>query len=114
MRLYIHRLSPNGLKAIITAEHCGSPVELIDIDLGGGEQHGSAYRAINPNGRVPTLVDGDFVLWESNAIMQYLAEKAGGGRSGQTIYEPVPTLRDGSSGMSRTLGRRRSRSSGNI
>jgi glutathione S-transferase len=77
MRLYVHRLSPNGLKAIITAEHCGSPVELVDIDLGGGEQHGAAYRAINPNGRVPTLVDGSFVLWESNAIMQYLAEKAG-------------------------------------
>jgi glutathione S-transferase len=77
MRLYVHRLSPNGLKAIITAEHCGSPVELVDIDLGGGEQHGATYRAINPNGRVPTLVDGSFVLWESNAIMQYLAEKAG-------------------------------------
>jgi glutathione S-transferase len=77
MRLYVHRLSPNGLKAIITAEHCGSPVELVDVDLGGGEQHGAAYRAINPNGRVPTLVDGSFVLWESNAIMQYLAEKAG-------------------------------------
>lgn len=77
MRLYVHRLSPNGLKAIITAEHCGSQVELVDIDLGGGEQHGPAYRAINPNGRVPTLVDGSFVLWESNAIMQYLAEKAG-------------------------------------
>jgi glutathione S-transferase len=77
MRLYVHRLSPNGLKAIITAEHCGSPVELVDIDLGGGEQQGAAYRAINPNGRVPTLVDGSFVLWESNAIMQYLAEKAG-------------------------------------
>jgi len=77
MRLYVHRLSPNGLKAIITAEHCGSPVELIDVDLGGGEQQSAAYRAINPNGRVPTLVDGSFVLWESNAIMQYLAEKAG-------------------------------------
>ena len=77
MRLYVHRLSPNGLKAIITAENCGSPVDLIDVDLGGGEQHGAAYRAINPNGRVPTLVDGSFVLWESNAIMQYLAEKAG-------------------------------------
>lgn len=77
MRLYVHRLSPNGLKAIITAEHCGSPAELIDVDLGGGEQHDAAYRAINPNGRVPTLVDGAFVLWESNAIMQYLAEKAG-------------------------------------
>ena len=77
MRLYVHRLSPNGLKAIITAAHCRSPVELVDIDLGGGEQQGAAYRAINPNARVPTLVDGSFVLWESNAIMQYLAEKAG-------------------------------------
>jgi len=77
MRLYVHRLSPNGLKAIVTAEYCGSSVELVDIDLGGGEQHGAAYRAINPNGRVPTLVDDTFILWESNAIMQYLAEKAG-------------------------------------
>lgn len=77
MRLYVHRLSPNALKAIITAEYCGSPVELIDVDLGGGEQHGAAYRAINPNGRVPCLVDGSFILWESNAIMQYLAGRAG-------------------------------------
>src|SRR5437868_2922509 len=77
MRLYVHRLSPNALKAMITAEHCGSPVELVDVDLGGGEQRGDPYRAINPNGLVPALVDGDFTLWESNAIMQYLAEKAG-------------------------------------
>jgi glutathione S-transferase len=77
MRLYVHRLSPNALKTMITAEYCGLPVELIDVDLGGGEQRGDAYRAINPNGRVPALVDGDFVLWESNAIMQYIADKAG-------------------------------------
>ena len=77
MRLYVHRLSPNALKTIITAEHCGSPVELVDVDLGGGEQRRGAYLAINPNGLVPALVDGDFTLWESNAIMQYLAESAG-------------------------------------
>lgn len=77
MRLYVHRLSPNALKTIITAEHCKSPVELVDVDLGGGEQRSEAYRAINPNGRVPALVDGDFTLWESNAIMQYLADQAG-------------------------------------
>jgi glutathione S-transferase len=77
MRLYVHRLSPNALKAMITAEHCGSSVELVDIDLGAGEQHSADYRAINPNGRVPCLVDGSFVLWESNAIMQYLAGKGG-------------------------------------
>lgn len=89
MRLYVHRLSPNALKTIITAEHCGSPVELVDVDLGGGEQRSEAYLAINPNGRVPTLVDGNFVLWESNAIMQYLAEKAGE----RTIWPDNPRVR---------------------
>lgn len=77
MRLYVHRLSPNAIKTIVTAEYCGLPVELIDVDLGGGEQRRDAYLSINPNGRVPALVDGDFTLWESNAIMQYLADKAG-------------------------------------
>ena len=43
------------------------------VDLSRGEQRTPDYLALNPTGRTPTLVDGDFVLWESNAIMQYLA-----------------------------------------
>lgn len=89
MRLYVHRLSPNALKTLITAKHCGSQVELVEIDLSGGEQRGETYRAINPNGRVPALVDDDFILWESNAIMQYLAEKAGE----RTIWPQDPRAR---------------------
>jgi glutathione S-transferase len=47
--------------------------ERIDAGMQFGRNHDSDYLAMNPNGRVPTLVDGDFVLWESNSIMRYLA-----------------------------------------
>jgi len=55
------------------------------INVGGafGKNNEPAYLAMNPNGRVPTLVDGDFVLWESNSIMRYLALAY---RPGSTIY----------------------------
>jgi glutathione S-transferase len=46
--------------------------ERIDAGMAFGRNHEPEYLAMNPNGRVPTLVDGDFVLWESNSIMRYL------------------------------------------
>jgi glutathione S-transferase len=46
--------------------------ERIDAGMAFGRNRGPDYLAMNPNGRVPTLVDGDFVLWESNSIMRYL------------------------------------------
>ncbi len=55
----------------------------IDAGMAFGRNHEPAYLAMNPNGRVPTLVDGDFVLWESNSIMRYLALAY---RPGSTIY----------------------------
>src|SRR5207244_13138194 len=58
------------------------PVELVYVDLQKGEQNLPAYLKLNPNHRVPVLEDGDFCLWESRAIMQYLADKT----PGQTIY----------------------------
>lgn len=56
-------------------EELGLPYSLVVVDLMKGEQRGEAYRALNPTGRVPTLVDGDLRLWESNAIILYLADK---------------------------------------
>ena len=56
------------------AAHFGIPLELEFVDL--TKPRTADYLALNPTGRAPTLVDGDFVLWESNAIMQYLASRA--------------------------------------
>lgn len=53
------------------------PIEYIYLDLGKGEHLTPDYWKLNPNAKVPTLVDGESVLWESNAIMCYLADKAG-------------------------------------
>ena len=60
-------------------EELGQPYEQVDIDPRGESSKTPEYLALNPNGRVPTLVDGDTVLWESMAINLYLAEKYDGG-----------------------------------
>ena len=72
--------TPNGWKASITLEELELPYELHAIDLSSGEQKKPWFTAINPNGRIPAIVDrgnGDFAVFESGAIMIYLAEKAG-------------------------------------
>lgn len=51
------------------------PYELREVDMMAGEHRGEAFLALNPNGQVPVLVDGDFVLAESNAILRYLCTK---------------------------------------
>ena len=76
MKLYYFE-SLNGRKACAVAKHLGSPVEHVRIDLGKGENRTPDYLAINPNGKVPALVDGDLGLWEANAIMAHLARVAG-------------------------------------
>ncbi|MEP6771026.1 MAG: glutathione S-transferase family protein, partial [Polaromonas sp.] len=76
MKLYYsNTLNPRKVCAL--AQHLQSPVEFIWVELGKGEHLSPAFRAMNPNAKVPVLVDDDLVLWESNAIMCYLAEKAG-------------------------------------
>jgi glutathione S-transferase len=77
MRLHIVPGSPNSRKVEAVIQHLGLEVEIAEHDLFAGELRKPSYLAINPNARVPTLEDGKFVLWESNAIMQYLADKAG-------------------------------------
>ena len=75
MRLYGFPPSPNTWKVRAVAAHIGLPLELEFVDLSKGQQQTPEYLALNPTGRAPVLVDGDFILWESNAIMQYLADR---------------------------------------
>jgi glutathione S-transferase len=73
--------TPNGYKASITLEELGLPYTLHVIDLSSGAQKEPWFLAINPNGRIPVIVDrgnDDFAVFESGAIMLYLAERAGG------------------------------------
>ncbi|HVU19892.1 MAG TPA: glutathione S-transferase N-terminal domain-containing protein [Rhizomicrobium sp.] len=72
--------TPNGWKASVTLEELGLPYETHAIELGKGQQKEPWFLKINPNGRIPAIVDrdeGDFAVFESGAIMIYLAEKAG-------------------------------------
>ena len=78
MKLYFHPMSGNSRRVLLTAEHLQVPLERVVIDLPKGEQKGAPHLARNPNARVPVLEDGDFVLWESRAIMQYLCDKTPG------------------------------------
>lgn len=72
--------TPNGWKASVALEELELPYEVHRIDLGALQQKEPWFLAINPNGRIPAMVDreaGDFAVFESGAILIYLAEKAG-------------------------------------
>lgn len=72
--------TPNGWKASICLEELGLPYEVHTINLLAGEQKAPEYLRINPNGRIPGIVDrdeGNFAVFESGAILIYLAEKTG-------------------------------------
>ena len=69
--------SPNPSKVALFLEEAGLPYEAIPIDTRRGDQFSPAFLAINPNGKVPAIVDGGAVVFDSNAILLYLAEKTG-------------------------------------
>jgi glutathione S-transferase len=75
MKLYYFPASPNSRKAHAVAIHLGLPLDLRLVDLQKGEQRTPKFMQLNLTGRTPVLQDGEFVLWESTAIMQYLASQ---------------------------------------
>lgn len=75
MKLYYFE-TINGKKACAVAKYLEAPVQYVRVDLSRGEHKAPAYLAINPNGKIPALEDGNVTLWESNAIVCHLARKA--------------------------------------
>ena len=74
---FYYNLAPNPTKVALCLEEMGLPYELVPVDTRKGEQHTPAYLAINPNAKVPAIVDGDATVFDSNAILFYLGEKTG-------------------------------------
>ena len=74
---FYYNLAPNPTKVALCLEEMGLPYELVPIDTRKGEQHKPAYLAINPNAKLPAITDDGTTVFDSNAILLYLAEKTG-------------------------------------
>jgi len=74
IKFYYHP-SPNPLKIALYLEETGEPYELIAVDTRKGEQHADSFKAINPNAKTPAMMDGDVRVFDSNAMLLYLADK---------------------------------------
>ena len=84
--------SVNVQKVLWCLDELDLAYERIDAGMAFGKNREPDYLAMNPNGRVPTLVDGDFVLWESNSIMRYLVRAY---RPHSSLYPQAPKVRSG-------------------
>ena len=83
MLTFYYSLAPNPMKVALLLEETGWPYEAVPVDTRKGDQHRAEFRALNPNAKVPVIVDGATTVFDSNAILLYLAEK-----SGQFLPEP--------------------------
>lgn len=74
---FYYSLAPNPMKVALFLEEAAVEYEAIPVDTRKGEQHDAAFVAVNPNSKVPAIVDGDATVFDSNAILLYLGEKTG-------------------------------------
>ncbi len=79
LKVWGRKNSSNVQKTMWAVGELGIAYERVDLDMEFCGNDTQAYRALNPNGLVPTIQDGDFVLWESNSIIRYLAARHGAG-----------------------------------
>ncbi len=84
IKLYEHPLSGNAYKAKLLLHQLSVEYEGVTVDIFAGEHKKEEFSALNPNCKIPVLADGNFVMWESNAILFYLAKK----------FSPNPYLSD--------------------
>ena len=81
---FYYNTAPNPMKVALFLEEAGLPYETVPVDSRKGEQFDPAFKAINPNSKLPAIVDGDATVFDSNAILLYLGEKTG-------KFMPAPT-----------------------
>ena len=86
MLKFYYSLAPNPMKVALFLEESGLPYEAVPVDTRKGEQHAPDFLALNPNAKVPVIVDGETAVFDSSAILLYLAEKSG-------QFLPAPALR---------------------
>lgn len=77
MLQFYYSLAPNPMKVALFLEEAGLEYQAVPVDTRKGDQHTPDYLTINPNAKVPAIVDGDVTVFDSNAILLYLAEKTG-------------------------------------
>jgi GSH-dependent disulfide-bond oxidoreductase len=77
MITFYYNTAPNPAKVALMLEETQLPYEIVTVDSRKGEQHAPAFTALNPNAKVPVIVDDGTVVFDSNAILLYLAEKSG-------------------------------------
>ena len=77
IKIYADPITVNCRKVIAGLELIGAPYELVHVDYFKGEHKAEPYLSLNPNATVPAMTDGAFELWESNAMLQYAADKVG-------------------------------------
>lgn len=88
MLKFYYSLAPNPMKVALFLEEAGLDYEAVPVDTRKGEQFAPDFAKLNPNNKVPVIVDGEVTVFDSNAILLYLAEK-----TGRFLSDKTPTLR---------------------